>query len=402
MSGADSIQPTARLHDRSDGSRLVPSERPVSVSHPFRSGGPRGPLLPDRDPPGWTLRECLLAAFPLPCGRPGEPRPRDRETKMFPPMHRRRNSSAPRWPGPMIAIALAKRPDRRGSHGAGRACTPANPRDTQYAISDVRRADLYPMIRPAAGSRAGSRPSSSASSRICGRRPRARGSPRAGRRSSSRSSPKGTLVKRGDVLAVLDSADYVELLRLQEMTVERAQADKLQAELDSRDRQARGRGIPRRHHEGDDRGLPAPGHAGAVRPRACPDRLNWTHSMKDEGVRLHQHGQHRRVHGRRSSSSHPEAGRGAFDLFRKYTAPKTIRELEGAVMGAECDPRLRDAPLAAPSRSARDARAPGRAAARSAPRTTAMSSTPTTRAARSSSRRGCPSVRVRSCSTCPT
>ena len=44
--------------------------------------------------------------------------------------------------------------------------------------------------------------------------------------------PEGTTVKRGDVLAVLDSSDYEELLRIQKMTVERAAADHLQAELD--------------------------------------------------------------------------------------------------------------------------------------------------------------------------
>ncbi len=43
--------------------------------------------------------------------------------------------------------------------------------------------------------------------------------------------PEGTIVKRGDVLAVLDSADYEELLRLQQISVERAKADKLQADL---------------------------------------------------------------------------------------------------------------------------------------------------------------------------
>ena len=44
--------------------------------------------------------------------------------------------------------------------------------------------------------------------------------------------PEGSSVKRGDVLAVLDSSDYEELLRVQRITLERASADKLQAELD--------------------------------------------------------------------------------------------------------------------------------------------------------------------------
>ena len=36
--------------------------------------------------------------------------------------------------------------------------------------------------------------------------------------------PEGSTVKRGDVLAVLDSSDYEELLRIQQMQVERASA----------------------------------------------------------------------------------------------------------------------------------------------------------------------------------
>src|SRR5271166_2496631 len=44
--------------------------------------------------------------------------------------------------------------------------------------------------------------------------------------------PEGTMVHRGDILAVLDSSDYEELLRQQKITVERARADHRQAELD--------------------------------------------------------------------------------------------------------------------------------------------------------------------------
>ena len=46
--------------------------------------------------------------------------------------------------------------------------------------------------------------------------------------------PEGTTVKRGDVLAVIDSSDYEELLRIQEIAVERAAADHVQASSTSR------------------------------------------------------------------------------------------------------------------------------------------------------------------------
>ncbi|MDR3636862.1 MAG: HlyD family secretion protein, partial [Isosphaeraceae bacterium] len=44
--------------------------------------------------------------------------------------------------------------------------------------------------------------------------------------------PDGTSVQKGDVLCVLDSSEYVELVRQQRMTVQRATADHRQAELD--------------------------------------------------------------------------------------------------------------------------------------------------------------------------
>jgi HlyD family secretion protein len=44
--------------------------------------------------------------------------------------------------------------------------------------------------------------------------------------------PEGTAVKRGDVLATLDSATYDEMLRQQTITVEQAKASHLQAQLD--------------------------------------------------------------------------------------------------------------------------------------------------------------------------
>ena len=44
--------------------------------------------------------------------------------------------------------------------------------------------------------------------------------------------PAGTLVKKDEILCELDSSDYVELVRQQKMTVERARSDHLQARLD--------------------------------------------------------------------------------------------------------------------------------------------------------------------------
>lgn len=44
--------------------------------------------------------------------------------------------------------------------------------------------------------------------------------------------PDGTMVKKGDVLCTLDSREFEEMVRLQQINVERAKADMLQAEMD--------------------------------------------------------------------------------------------------------------------------------------------------------------------------
>ena len=83
-----------------------------------------------------------------------------------------------------------------------------------------------------AGWKAENGPSSSAGSKTSPSACGVKASRRAGHRSCSSVIPEGTVVKHGDVLAVLDSSDYEELLRLQRITLERARADHLQAELD--------------------------------------------------------------------------------------------------------------------------------------------------------------------------
>ena len=60
--------------------------------------------------------------------------------------------------------------------------------------------------------------------------------------------PEGTTVQKGDVLAVLDSSDYEELVRLQRITVERSKADKTQAELNFQIAQLRASRVHRRNN----------------------------------------------------------------------------------------------------------------------------------------------------------
>jgi HlyD family secretion protein len=145
--------------------------------------------------------------------------------------------------------------------------------------------------------------------------------------------PEGTIVKRGEVLAVLDSADYVELVRLQRITVARAQADMLQAELDHeiaklavveyRD------GTLKETMEDFQRRIAV---ARSDLERAH-DRVNWSHGMKAKGyvsasaVRSDEFA----VTQLELTLKNEE---GAFDLFRKFTVPKAMRELEGDILSA--------------------------------------------------------------------
>ncbi len=146
--------------------------------------------------------------------------------------------------------------------------------------------------------------------------------------------PEGTLVKRGDVLAVLDSSDYEELLRVQRISVERARADKLTAELNHEIARLAvlefREGTMQETIEDFQRRVTL---ARSELERAG-DRLNWTHAMKDKGyissstVATDEY----TVSQARESLKQEES---AFHVFKKYSAPKTMRELQGAVLAAE-------------------------------------------------------------------
>src|SRR5262249_52444951 len=148
--------------------------------------------------------------------------------------------------------------------------------------------------------------------------------------------PEGTIVKQGDVLAVLDSSDYEELLRLQRINVERTQADKLQAELDHEIAKM----ALAEYRDGTLKELMEDYHRRVTLARGdverARDRLNWTHAMKAKGY----------VAASTVASDEYAAAQlefalqreeGDFDVFRRFSAPKTIRELEGEILGAKAN-----------------------------------------------------------------
>ena len=145
--------------------------------------------------------------------------------------------------------------------------------------------------------------------------------------------PEGSVVKRGDVLAELDSSDYEELLRLQRITLERAKADRLQANLDREVAQL----AVREFEDGTVRETTEDFEGKIFLARSelerASDRLNWSRRMHQKGYvpaatvtsDLFRKDQ------MALSLTQQES---AYALFKKFTAPKTVRELEGAVQGA--------------------------------------------------------------------
>ncbi|MGP0069637.1 MAG: efflux RND transporter periplasmic adaptor subunit [Isosphaeraceae bacterium] len=140
----------------------------------------------------------------------------------------------------------------------------------------------------------------------------------------------GTFVKSGDILAVLDSSDYEELLRVQKISVERAHADRLTAELDHEIARLAvmefREGTMQETLEDFQRRLTL---ARSDLERA-KDRLNWTHGMKAKGyVSASTVATDEYTVAQADEKLKQEES--ASLVFQKYSAPKTIRELEGGV-----------------------------------------------------------------------
>jgi len=203
----------------------------------------------------------------------------------------------------------------------------------RYLVGDVRRTDLFPTLSASGRIESGKRTVikcelENVTVGVRGQRIMAGGA-------SILLSviPEGSQVKQGDVLAVLDSSDYEELLRTQQISVERAKADLVQARLDHEVAELSVRefkeGLMRETFEDFEGRL----FLARSELERASDRLNWCLRMKEKGYVA-------------ASAVSAEAYRkaqlalsvaredSAFQLFKKFTAPRTIRELEGAVNGA--------------------------------------------------------------------
>jgi len=156
--------------------------------------------------------------------------------------------------------------------------------------------------------------------------------------------PDGSVVKEGDVLARLDSSEYEELLRQQQIAVERARADHRQAELDLEVAKLAiteyEKGVMNETLK-DHQRLIALAQSELTR---CKDRLDWTLRMSDKGYASKS-----QVVGERQNYDRAlfnlEQQTGARRLFERYTAPRMLQELKKVEIAREATLHYRDRQL---------------------------------------------------------
>jgi HlyD family secretion protein len=146
--------------------------------------------------------------------------------------------------------------------------------------------------------------------------------------------PDGTEVRKDDVLCRLDASEYVELLRQQRMTVERARADNRQAELDLE--VAKMSVVEFREGTLDEALKDLSGQIALAETtlQRAGDRLKWTRRMLERGYVPFSQVANDDINLRRAEFQLRQT-RGTLEVFQKYSAPRTIRELEGGVQTAQ-------------------------------------------------------------------
>jgi len=206
----------------------------------------------------------------------------------------------------------------------------------RYQVADVRRADLFP--KRSAGGRVESSKKTVIECELERFTIGIRGIPMAGGGASTLLSivPDGSEVKKGDVLAVLDSSDYEELLLQQKITVERVQADYRQAELNYE--VANLAAIEFREGTMEDTRKDMLGRLALAQSDLdrATIRLNWSKRMFQKGYV---------PKAQLTSDEYTQSAclvnlarqRTAHEIYFRYEAPKTLRQLEGQVKMAEAN-----------------------------------------------------------------
>jgi HlyD family secretion protein len=146
--------------------------------------------------------------------------------------------------------------------------------------------------------------------------------------------PEGSPVKKGDVLARLDSSTYDEMLRQQLITVEQARASHLQAQLNHEIALL----AVREYRDGTVletiKGMEGSIALAKSDLSRAQDHLSWSKKMKDKG-----YASPAQIVSESHSISQLELSLEqrltALDLFQRFTLPKTEKNLQGGVKSAE-------------------------------------------------------------------
>ncbi len=142
--------------------------------------------------------------------------------------------------------------------------------------------------------------------------------------------PEGSEVKKGDVLAKLDASTYEEMLRQQAIVVEQAKASYLQAQLDHEISKI----ALREYLEGLVKETEQQMEAAIAMAKAnvttSAERLEWTKKMKSKGyasIAQIQTDQQTYM----TSDLALQQQLTAYDLFKRFTMPKTRMTLEADI-----------------------------------------------------------------------
>ncbi|MGP0069636.1 MAG: efflux RND transporter periplasmic adaptor subunit [Isosphaeraceae bacterium] len=146
--------------------------------------------------------------------------------------------------------------------------------------------------------------------------------------------PEGTPVKKGDILARLDSSTYDEMLRQQTIVVEQARSTHLQARLDYEIAQL----AVKEYSEGTVQETVQQMEGNLAMARSdlsrAQQRLDWTKMMNKKG-----YSSVAQIETDKQTVTSSELALqrqvGSYDLFMRFTKPKTQKTLQGDVTAAQ-------------------------------------------------------------------
>ena len=146
--------------------------------------------------------------------------------------------------------------------------------------------------------------------------------------------PEGTMVKGGDVLCELDASGYEEVLRQQEMTVERAKADHNQADLDAQ--VARLALVEYRNglHVQTLKEMQGQIALAQSEWEHARDRLEWSRRMYAKGYASGGQVSSEAVTELRAATMFRQ-GRVNLDVYQRFSAPVTLRALQNDITSGE-------------------------------------------------------------------